>query len=284
MGNRLILCLLAFTWWSCSSDNDDIDGFVDPVISLDTAPSEYKGYVYKYNDLDYDYLLSVGFDERCKYATVYEDTLKKMTTEALAQCCLFWPVCGNHIFYPNGSLSIYDGFLISFDNCNVLQELAKRDQGAIALLKLYMYLKYGNSEYKHNWYESDIAKLNDKIRHKQHLEMLFITEYFTPNLSKDMLVMLAERGEELLLKGVDENGRIHWLDAQYTYMLWQRILLCYDKFTHLLSDEEKVIFTQNIEDFGLDKYKEGLDQTYEYRTIISEKVRLMYESYQKDKQ
>ena len=114
--------------------------------------------------------------------------------------------------------------------------------------------------------------------------MLFITEYFTPNLSKDMLVMLAERGEELLLKGVDENGRIHWLDAQYTYMLWQRILLCYDKFTHLLSDEEKVIFTQNIEDFGLDKYKEGLDQTYEYRTIISKKVRLMYESYQKDKQ
>ena len=272
----MLFCFLALMLWSCSSNNDEPTMIDDSIISLDTAPSEYQGYVYKYNDLDYDYLLSLGFTQRCEYATVPQDTMKLMTTEALAQCCLFWPVCGNHIYYPNGRFSIYDGLLISFEHCNALQELAKREQGAIALLKLYKYLKYKEFDYQHNWYETDIAKLNDK-RHKQHLELLFITEYFTPKLNKDMLVLLAEKAEDFLLKDVDTDGTISWYSARYTFILWQRVLLCYDKFTSLLSEKEKNIFNQNIKWFGMEI--EGLDLTQEYSSLISEKVKLMYEDY-----
>ena len=276
MAKKMLFCFLALMLWSCSSNNEEPTMIDDSIISLDTAPSEYQGYVYKYNDLDYDYLLSLGFTQRCEYATVPQDTMKLMTTEALAQCCLFWPVCGNHIYYPNGRFSIYDGLLISFEHCNALQELAKREQGAIALLKLYKYLKYKEFEYQHNWYETDISKLNDK-RHKQHLELLFTTEYFTPKLNKDMLVLLAEKAEDFLLKDVDTDGSISWYNARYTFILWQRVLLCYDKFTSLLSEKEKNIFNQNIKWFGMEI--EGLDLTQEYSSLISEKVRLMYEDY-----
>lgn len=277
MAKKMLFCFLALMLWSCSSNNEEPTMIDDSIISLDTAPSEYQGYVYKYNDLDYDYLLSLGFTQRCEYATVPQGTMKLMTTEALAQCCLFWPVCGNHIYYPNSRFSIYDGLLISFEHCNALQELAKREQGAIALLKLYKYLKYKEFEYQHNWYETDISKLNDKRRHKQHLELLFTTEYFTPKLNKDMLVFLAEKAEDFLLKDVDTDGTISWYNARYTFILWQRVLLCYDKFTSLLSEKEKNIFNQNIKWFGMEI--EGLDLTQEYSSLISEKVRLMYEDY-----
>ncbi len=268
-----ILCLLSVFLWSCSSSDEDFQ-VVDHKISLDTPTWEYTGYVYKYNDLDYDYLLSLGFDERCEYATVPEDTLKRMTTEALAQSCMFWPVCGNHAFYPTYSLSIYDGIVISFEHCNALQELAKREQGAIALLKLYKYFKLGDFyNYKHNWYETDIRKLNDNIMHKQHLEMLLSTEYFTPKLSKEHLVLLAEETERNLLDLVEKyEGPVSWmLGAGMSYLLWQRILLCYDKYVPILTDEEKNIFKHNIKSFGL----LGIDKTDEYTTLIAEKVKLM---------
>ena len=276
MKQAYILLLLSVFLYGCSSENDDFN-VVDHEISLDTAPWDYTGYVYKYNDLDYDYFLSLGFDDRCEYATVPDDTLKRMTTEALAQSCMFWPVCGNHMFYPSYSLSVYDGIMISFEHCNALQELAKREQGAIALLKLYKYFQLGSLyDYKHNWYETDIRKLNNHIMHKQHLELLLSTEYFTPKLSKEHLVLLAEETERNLLDYVEKCGEpIDWmLGAESSYILWQRILLCYDMYNPILTDEEKDIFKQNIEKFGL----LGVDRTDEYTALIAEKVKLMYDT------
>ena len=278
MKQAYILLLLSVFLYGCSSENDDFN-VVDHEISLDTAPWDYTGYVYKYNDLDYDYFLSLGFDDRCEYATVPDDTLKRMTTEALAQSCMFWPVCGNHIFYPTNSLSVYDGIVISFEHCNALQELAKREQGAIALLKLYKYFQLGDFfNYKHNWYETDIRKLNDNITHKQHLEMLLSTEYFTPKLSKEHLVLLAEETERNLLDFVERcKGGVYWYSGvDLSYILWQRILLCYDKYVPILTDEEKGIFKQNIEKHGLS----GVDRTEEYTALITEKVKLMYDNEQ----
>lgn len=279
MVKKFLFCLLVFSLWSCSSNNDEPQVPVSP-ISLDTPPSEYMGYVYTFNDLDYNYFLSVGFDKRCQLASIPQAALDNMTTESLSQCSLFWPLCGNHIFYPNGRNSIYDGILISFNHCNVLKELAKREHGAIALLKLYKFLKYKEFEYKHNWYETDISKLNDEISHKQHLELLFATEYFTPKLSKDMLILLADRGMELILKNIDEKGEIAWWRARYTFVMLQRVLLCYDKFTPILSDDEKTIFTQNIESFGIEKDIGGFDQNLEYSSLISQKVALILASNQ----
>lgn len=281
MMKKMFLCLMVFALWSCESHNDEPEVPIDHVISLDTPPSEYKGYVYRYQDLDYDYLYSLGFDGRCEYAKVPEETLKSMTTEALAQCCMYWPVVGNHLAYPTFSLSIYDGILISFKHCDVLQELAKREQGAIALLKIYKYLnmiKPVNDDFDWYWHNKNIEDLNS-ILHKQHLEMLFATEYFTPKLSKDMLILLAEKAGELLIEQINDDMEISWYSAQYTYVLWQRVLLCYDKFTPILSRDERIIFTINIEEMGM----EPMDTSFEHNDLISEKVRLMYETYNNEK-
>lgn len=69
MGKNLALCMLAFVLWGCSSDGNTIvdepengeTPVVDSDISLDTPPREYAGYVYKYQDLDYEYLVTLGF-------------------------------------------------------------------------------------------------------------------------------------------------------------------------------------------------------------------------------
>lgn len=283
MGKNLALCMLAFVLWGCSSDGNTIvdepengeTPVVDSDISLDTPPREYAGYVYKYQDLDYEYLVTLGFDARCEYSTVPEDTLNKLTTEALAQTCLFWPVVGNHVFYPTYQLSVYDGLLVSFEHCNALQELAKREYGEIALLKLYKHFKLGETETGRNWHETDISKLN-QYYHKQHLELLLTTEYFTPKLSKPHLVLLAEEVERLLLEGAID-GEIRWFMAQYSYVLWQRILLCYDKYTPILSDTEKQVFDQNIKCFGMP----GVDKTKENISLITEKVKLMLDKEKK---
>lgn len=278
MVKKIFVCLMVFALWSCESHNDEPEVPIDHVISLDTPPSEYKGYVYKYQDLDHDYLRSLGFDGRCEYATVSEETLKRMTTEALAQCCMYWPMVGNHFAYPSFSLSIYDGILISFNHCDVLQELAKREQGAIALLKIYKYFNLGNLDSDINYHEKNIEELNTQS-HKQHLEMLFATEYFTPKLDKDMLILLAEKAGELLIEQMNEDMEISWYSAQYTYVLWQRVLLCYDKFTPILSRDERIIFTINIEEMGM----EPMDTSFEHMDLISEKIGQMYESYYSEK-
>jgi hypothetical protein len=109
--------------------------------------------------------------------------------------------------------------------------------------------------------------------------MLFATEYFTPKLSKDMLILLAEKAGELLIEQINDDMEISWYSAQYTYVLWQRVLLCYDKFTPILSRDERIIFTINIEEMGM----EPMDTSFEHNDLISEKVRLMYETYNNEK-
>lgn len=287
MRKNILFLLFVMALWSCSSSDEptppnpdtpseetttptDTPIHIDTKVSLDTAPKDYKGYVYKYNDLDYEYLVTLGFTPRCEYCTVPDDTLKRMTTEALAQSCMFWPVVGNHMYYPTVSESKYDGILISFDNCNVLQDLAKSENGAMALLKLYKYLEVDRSTYTRNWLETDITKCN-LLFHKEHLELLLSTVYFTPKLSKEMLVVLANEAERLMLDCIEyDDGIAYWYVVEFTYILWQRVLLCYDKLNPILSDAEKELFENNIKYFELSK-----DKTAENTDLIAKKVRQM---------
>lgn len=188
MEKKILFILFAMILCSCSTDDEpvlpekdtpteeipseetssDKPIHIDTEVSLETAPKDYVGYVYKYQDLDYEYLVTLNFDDRCEYSTVPDDTLKLMTTEALAQSCMFWPVVGNHLFYPTYSLSILDGLLISFEHCNALQDLAKSENGAMALVKLYKYFELDAKTTMHEWHETDITKRNLYF-HKQHL-------------------------------------------------------------------------------------------------------------------
>lgn len=92
-----------------------------------------------------------------------------------------------------------------------------------------------------------------------------------------MLVLLANEVERLLLASVEDEGedagKLYWWKGQYSYILWQRILLCYDKYNPILSDEERDVFESNIKYFGL----RGVDLTNEYISVITEKVKLMLE-------
>ncbi len=292
---KLVLAIWAIVMlWSCSSGGNTIIEeppttdtvptdtipadtiFVDSIISLDTAPKDFKGEVFYYSHLNAELWATLNtYEEMCEAASIPDDVLKRLTTEGLAQSCMYWPLYGNYFAYPTFTLSIYDGIMINIEHCNALLELAKREQSGIALLKLYKYFQLG--DHKHLW---DFVPIDQKnsVMHKGYLELLLTTDLYITKLDKEMLIELGASIERVLLQFAERNGgTIGWVGvADISYVLWQKVLLCYNKFTPILTDDEVQNFEQNIKYFGL----RGLDNTIHFVSVIDEKKRILLEQLQ----
>lgn len=288
MRRILIFAIVAGVLCGCSSSGNSIIDepelgdslsvvdtvFVDSIISLDTAPKDFKGEVFKYPHLNREYWATLqSFEEMCEAASIPEDVLKRLTTEGLSQSCMYWPLYGNHFAYPTLSLSIYDGINISIEHCNALLELAKREQGGLALLKLYKYFTLGKQYI--GWDEMDypIDQRNNVI-FKAYLELLLTTDYYITKLDKDLLVELGWAIERILLQCMDEEGNISWYgEAQYSYALWQKVLLCYNNYEQILTNGEIRTLTRNIMYLGMPG--EGFDETQSTLPLIGEKKKIV---------
>lgn len=79
-----------------------------------------------------------------KQSQIPENVLQRMTTEALLQSCLKFPF----LLEIYASNSIQRGFTFQHDNFNGLQELFKRPDAAVTMLKLYQRLRTADAATK----------------------------------------------------------------------------------------------------------------------------------------
>lgn len=79
-----------------------------------------------------------------KQSQIPENVLQRMTTEALLQSCLKFPF----LLEIYASNSIQKGFTFQHDNFNGLQELFKRPDAAVTMLKLYQRLRTADAATK----------------------------------------------------------------------------------------------------------------------------------------
>lgn len=82
--------------------------------------------------------------EAWKRSQIPDDVLNRLTTEALLQSCLKFPFL-MEIYASN---SVQKGFTFQRDNFNGLQELFKRPDAAVAMLKLYQRLRTADAASK----------------------------------------------------------------------------------------------------------------------------------------
>lgn len=264
-----------FPWLltACSS-SDEEENTDDPTIygtiTYDVPPENFTGYVYRYPNLSKEYWATLkNLEEMIEATTVPEKELKKMSTEGLSHCCMYWPLYGNYGAYPTTTRSIYDGINLMIGYSNALQALALRDEGGKALMKLYKFFPAFGNRVTLSW---DFSVPMDEYLnslHKCYIELLLTTEYFTPQMDKATLEELGWLIENMLEKIINDENYNSWNMLQYSYALWQRVLLCYDDLTggSLLTAEERKIFENNIKYLGIF----GQDLTRYYVSLIDTK-------------
>lgn len=136
---RLLFILLSLLMASCSSVSGDVFVSSNPETPNLQTKSVAKTYLidepYSFEEIDNEqtWRANRNIDDKCTVCQVPEDILSEMSTKALVQTCLSFPLVGTHCFYNNP----IEAVLLLVDRCNFLAELILREDAAECLLDVY---------------------------------------------------------------------------------------------------------------------------------------------------
>lgn len=171
----------------------------------------------------YDFPVKPGSEQWAAFTTgqqmvdacqIPEDVLSQLSTEALAETCMNYPLYFEYLSSNNERTGI--AYLIS--SFNGLQELSKRADGASALIKIYTKLPINTAS---------LAKTVGQSRNMLHLgyvELLladnaFFNKISTSELNELKKVVVAKYAEK-----VKENKSYSLLGIQKSLLLGARII------------------------------------------------------------
>ena len=285
---KKLFILLAILAVSCTEKIDDEivpngkneykDPERKPVSELDQpmVDGEFTGYVYKYgfcNEPGFWHQFE-NYQQRIDMFQVPEDAMERLTTEGLAQTCMYYPLRRDmwafdylHSYIPM-HMEIYNG----------LKELGKRAYGPAALLKLYENLIPADPENKEEadglMYDRDI-NLPWSFMDRNFLEALLSSEFFTPN----MLVNELERLAEAVRQKVDYINERHFhsysIGYGFPYSVLCRILITKAERGLLeLTEHETELLTVYIDCQGAPHFE--AQKTYE---IVTETLMMISENF-----
>lgn len=210
---------------------DNGDTFI-PRDELDVpvVEGEFTGYVYDYGFCNEPYFWHQfdNYQQRIDMFQIPDEDMVKLTTEGLAHTCMYYPLRKDMFAYDCSLLFIN---LHVIDLYNGLKELAIREHGPEALLKLYENMKLAdpaNKEEEGLMYDNDI---NDpwSFMDRNYLEVLLASAHFTPKMTVNQLDRLSKaiefKTEEILQRNL--NSYSHGF--AYPYCVLCRILLVKDQ-------------------------------------------------------
>lgn len=285
---KKLLILLAILAVSCTEKIDDEvlpdekneykDPERKPVSDLDQpmVEGEFTGYVYKYGFCNEPYFWHQfeNYQQRIDMFQIPEEAMEKLTTEGLAQTCMYYPLRRDMAAYPY--LSTFINF--HMEVYNGLKELERRAYGPAALLKLYENLVPADLEIEEEadglMYDRDI-NVPWNFMDRNYLEALLSSEFFTP----DMLLTELERLVEAVRSKVDDinERQLHSYEPGYgmPYSVLSRILITKSERGLIeLTDYEKELLTVYMDCWGTPHFE--AQKTYE---IVTETLRMISENF-----
>lgn len=142
-------------------------------------------------DTPYEYPVKPGSNEWAAFTTgqqmvdacqIPSDILSKLTTKALAETCMNYPLYFQYTA-PNDER---DGIAYMIDSFNGLQELSNREDGVIELMNIYEKMPLEPAVL------SGSLHGNKTILHVGYVELLLSDEHFFEHLSAQDLVKLKK--------------------------------------------------------------------------------------------
>lgn len=144
-------------------------------------------------DVPYDFPIKPGTEKWKEFKTGQEmvaacqipaEILQRMSTDALAETCLNYPLALDYSAYNDERVGIRS----VINKFNGLQELAKRPDGALALIKLYKDMPIDTKRVR----ISTRLKDNGSILHTAYLELLLADDSFKDLLSTNECLELQK--------------------------------------------------------------------------------------------
>lgn len=171
----------------------------------------------------YDFPVKPGSEQWAAFTTgqqmvdacqIPEDVLSQLSTEALAETCMNYPLYADYIYSNNER----DGIAHIISTFNGLQELYNRTDGASALLKQYKELPVATAKL------ATVSPNGGKTLYIGYIELLlsdsrFFSKLTTSELSDLKTTVIAKYGEKL-----KENTSYSLVDIQKSLLLGAQII------------------------------------------------------------
>ncbi|MDD5527899.1 MAG: hypothetical protein PHO56_02875 [Patescibacteria group bacterium] len=179
------------------------------------------------NDRAYDFPIKpgtdawkkfVGHDEMLAATQIPADVLKNMSTRALVETCLNYPMYGDMMVYDDRQKGL-EAVISGFDG---LQELLKREDAGIELLAQYRLV---NKEIAQDINDIDSKKASSTHYFEQaFIEMLLAQSSVRASMSEDEEKILVKECLSNLRLKQNRPDIYNFLDSEPTILIMKRVL------------------------------------------------------------